>query len=133
MSCKGQVQNIKAWWKNQSILSEDQKKELAQKKKNIPVEASKASKSKNPPRKVPKKGKQTPKRNCKGKGKFKWALPTELQDLKERKDSHGKCVKHGKSSDGIQKQGGGKNELILSKEIDLLKLVSHVETCNEEI
>ncbi|MBW0517437.1 hypothetical protein O181_057152 [Austropuccinia psidii MF-1] len=29
MSCKGQVQQIKAWLKNQSMLSDDQKKKLA--------------------------------------------------------------------------------------------------------
>ncbi|MBW0588677.1 hypothetical protein O181_128392 [Austropuccinia psidii MF-1] len=42
----------------------------------------------------------------KGKGKVqvKQTLPTELQNSKERKDSHGKCVQYGKNSYGIQKQ-----------------------------
>ncbi|MBW0503754.1 hypothetical protein O181_043469 [Austropuccinia psidii MF-1] len=91
MSCKGQVQQIKAWWKNQSMFSEDQKKKLAQGKDNSPVEAPQASTS-------TKKGKATPKEQSegqanpkeqsegqeKGKGEGKaqveQALPTELQN-----------------------------------------------------
>ncbi|MBW0565953.1 hypothetical protein O181_105668 [Austropuccinia psidii MF-1] len=61
------------------------------------------------------------------------ALPTELQNPKERKDSHGQCVQYGKNSDGIQKQGGGKIEPIFPKEIDLVKLVTQFESCNKEI
>ncbi|MBW0500901.1 hypothetical protein O181_040616 [Austropuccinia psidii MF-1] len=71
MSCKGQVQEIKAWLKNQSMLSEDQKKKLAQGKDNSPVEAPQASTSKNTPQQVPNKDKQTPKSNQKGKQKAK--------------------------------------------------------------
>ncbi|MBW0494932.1 hypothetical protein O181_034647 [Austropuccinia psidii MF-1] len=72
MSCKGKVQNIKAWLKNQSILSEDKKKKLAQENDKSPVEAPQASTRKNPPQQVPRKGKQAPKRNQKGKAKSKW-------------------------------------------------------------
>ncbi|MBW0580666.1 hypothetical protein O181_120381 [Austropuccinia psidii MF-1] len=61
MSCKGQVQPIKSWLKNQSMLSEDQKKKLGQGKENILVEAPQASTRKNPPQKIPNKPKQTPK------------------------------------------------------------------------
>ncbi|MBW0581818.1 hypothetical protein O181_121533, partial [Austropuccinia psidii MF-1] len=50
------------------------------------------------------------------------ALPAELQNPKERKDSHGQCVQHGQNSGGIHKQGGGKIELIFPKEIDLVEL-----------
>ncbi|MBW0578654.1 hypothetical protein O181_118369 [Austropuccinia psidii MF-1] len=80
MSCKGPVQQIKAWLKNQSMLSEDQKK-LAQGKDNSPVEALKASTSKNLPQKVPNKEKKTPKKKqkgkqkAKGKAKSKWKKP----------------------------------------------------------
>ncbi|MBW0519928.1 hypothetical protein O181_059643 [Austropuccinia psidii MF-1] len=49
MSCKGQVQQIKAWLKNKSMLSEDQRKKLAKGKDNSPVEAPQASTSKNMP------------------------------------------------------------------------------------
>ncbi|MBW0510413.1 hypothetical protein O181_050128 [Austropuccinia psidii MF-1] len=52
ISCKGKVQKIKAWLENQCILSEDQKKKLAQKKENSPVEAPQASTSNNPPQQV---------------------------------------------------------------------------------
>ncbi|MBW0493338.1 hypothetical protein O181_033053 [Austropuccinia psidii MF-1] len=72
MSCKGQVRQIKAWFKNQNILSEDQKQKLAQGKDNSPVESPQASTSKNQPQQVPNKGKQTPKSNQKGKEKHKW-------------------------------------------------------------
>ncbi|MBW0463567.1 hypothetical protein O181_003282 [Austropuccinia psidii MF-1] len=71
MSFKGEVQKIKAWFKNQSIFSEDQKKDLAQKKDNSPVETSQASTSKNQPQQVPKKDKQAQKSNQKGKKKVK--------------------------------------------------------------
>ncbi|MBW0565331.1 hypothetical protein O181_105046 [Austropuccinia psidii MF-1] len=74
-------ENIKAWLKNQSVLSEDQKKKLAQRKDNSPVEAPQASTGKNPPQKVPNKEKQTPnsnqegKQEAKGKAKSKWNNP----------------------------------------------------------
>ncbi|MBW0552971.1 hypothetical protein O181_092686 [Austropuccinia psidii MF-1] len=71
MSCKGQVQQIKAWLKNQSMFSEDQKKKLAQGKDNSPVEAPQAFRSKTLPQQVPKKGKQTTNNNQKGKQKPK--------------------------------------------------------------
>ncbi|MBW0567690.1 hypothetical protein O181_107405 [Austropuccinia psidii MF-1] len=67
MSCKGQVQQIKAWLKNQSMLSEDQKKKLAQGKDKSPVEAFQAFKSKIPPHQVPNKDKQPPKSKQKAK------------------------------------------------------------------
>ncbi|MBW0559886.1 hypothetical protein O181_099601 [Austropuccinia psidii MF-1] len=72
ISCKGQVKQIKAWLKNQSILSKDRKGKLAQGKDNNPVQAPQASKKKNPPQQVPNKEKQSPKRNQKGKAKYKW-------------------------------------------------------------
>ncbi|MBW0584521.1 hypothetical protein O181_124236 [Austropuccinia psidii MF-1] len=53
------------------MLSEDQKKKLAQGKDNSPVEAPQASTSKIPPQKVPNKDKQTSKSNQKGKQKAK--------------------------------------------------------------
>ncbi|MBW0567466.1 hypothetical protein O181_107181 [Austropuccinia psidii MF-1] len=71
MSCKGQVQQIKAWLKKQSILSDDHKQKLAQGKDNIPVEAPQASTRKNSPQKVPKKGKESLKSNPEGKQKEK--------------------------------------------------------------
>ncbi|MBW0565476.1 hypothetical protein O181_105191 [Austropuccinia psidii MF-1] len=68
----------------------------------------------------------------KGRAQVEQALPTEIQNSQEREDSHGKCVQYGKNSDGIQKQGGGMNEPIIFKEIDLVNLVNHFETCNKE-
>ncbi|MBW0565757.1 hypothetical protein O181_105472 [Austropuccinia psidii MF-1] len=74
---------------------------------------------------------------AKGKGKGKaqgeQALPSELQSSQEREDSHGQCVQYGKNSDGIQKQGIGKTEPIFPKEIDLVRLVTQLESCNKEI
>ncbi|MBW0496061.1 hypothetical protein O181_035776 [Austropuccinia psidii MF-1] len=77
ISCKGQVQNIKAWLKAQRISPEEQKQEMAQKKDKSPVKAPQASPSKNLPQKVPKKGKKAPKTNQKGKkkAKSKWNKP----------------------------------------------------------
>ncbi|MBW0523336.1 hypothetical protein O181_063051 [Austropuccinia psidii MF-1] len=71
LSCKGQVQQIKAWLKNQSMLSEDQKNQFAHEKENSPVEALQAFTRKNPPQQVPNKRKKTPKSNQKGKKKAK--------------------------------------------------------------
>ncbi|MBW0523887.1 hypothetical protein O181_063602 [Austropuccinia psidii MF-1] len=71
MSCKVQVKQMQAGLKNQSMLSEDQKKNLAQGKENSPVEAPQASTSKNTPQQVPNKPKKTPKNNKKGKEKEK--------------------------------------------------------------
>ncbi|MBW0460931.1 hypothetical protein O181_000646 [Austropuccinia psidii MF-1] len=68
----------------------------------------------------------------KGKVQVEQTLPPEIHNSKEIKDSHGQFVKYGKNSDGIQKQGEGKNESNLSKEIDLVKLEFHIETCNRE-
>ncbi|MBW0488356.1 hypothetical protein O181_028071 [Austropuccinia psidii MF-1] len=88
-----------------------------------------------------KQGKENPKEQSEGKAKGKGkgkaqveqALPTELQNSQEREDSHGQCVQFGKNSDEIQTQGGGNNEPILSKEIKLVKLLNHSETCSKEI
>ncbi|MBW0561915.1 hypothetical protein O181_101630, partial [Austropuccinia psidii MF-1] len=84
-----------------------------------------------------KKGQGNPKELSEGqeKGKIQveQALPTELQNSREGEDSHGQYVQYGKKSDGIQKQGGGKIEPIISKEVDLVKIVTHFETCNKEI
>ncbi|MBW0509869.1 hypothetical protein O181_049584 [Austropuccinia psidii MF-1] len=75
MSCKGQFHQIKAWFKTQCMLSEDEKKNLDQGKENSPVEAPEASTSKNLPQQAPNKGKQAPKRNHKGKANPKWSKP----------------------------------------------------------
>ncbi|MBW0577948.1 hypothetical protein O181_117663 [Austropuccinia psidii MF-1] len=108
MSCKGQVQQIKAWLKNQSMLPEDKTKNLAQGKDNSPVEAPQTSTS---AKQGQAKGKEQSEAKEKGKGKGKiqveQALPTELQNSQEGADIHGQCVQYGKNSDGIQKQGGG--------------------------
>ncbi|MBW0585290.1 hypothetical protein O181_125005 [Austropuccinia psidii MF-1] len=87
------------------------------------------------------KGQASPKEQSEGKAKGKGkgkiqveqALPTELQNSQEGEDSDGQCVQYGKNSDGIQRQGGGKIESIISKEVDLVKLVTYFETFNKEI
>ncbi|MBW0586707.1 hypothetical protein O181_126422 [Austropuccinia psidii MF-1] len=83
------AQQIKAWLKNQSMLSEDQKKKWAQGKENSPVEAPQASTS---AQKAQENPKDQPELQAKGKGKGKaqmeQALLAELQDSKEREDSH---------------------------------------------
>ncbi|MBW0527478.1 hypothetical protein O181_067193 [Austropuccinia psidii MF-1] len=71
------------------------------------------------------KSKGQAKRQGKGKIQVEQALPTELANFQEGEDSHGQCVQYGKKSYVIQKQGGGKIEPIISKEADLVKLVTH--------
>ncbi|MBW0532968.1 hypothetical protein O181_072683 [Austropuccinia psidii MF-1] len=128
MSFKGQVQQIKAWLKNQRMLSEDQNKKSAQGKEKSQVEAPQASTS-------AKQAQANPKDQPEGKGKaqVEQALPAELQDSQEREDSHEQCVQYGKNSDEIQRQGRGKIEPIFSKEVYFLKLVNQIETCNNKI
>ncbi|MBW0563506.1 hypothetical protein O181_103221 [Austropuccinia psidii MF-1] len=84
-----------------------------------------------------KQGEGNPKEKAEGKEKGKTqveqGLPTELQNPEEREDSNGQCAQYGKIFDGTQKQGGGNIEPIISKEVDLVKIVTHFETCNKEI
>ncbi|MBW0517731.1 hypothetical protein O181_057446 [Austropuccinia psidii MF-1] len=96
--------------------------EVGPRKGQQPVEASQTSTSK-------------PQRAIRRAGKIQVekALPAELQNSQEGEDSHGQCVQYGKNSDGIQKQGGGRIEPIISKEADLVNIVPHFETCNKEI
>ncbi|MBW0544405.1 hypothetical protein O181_084120 [Austropuccinia psidii MF-1] len=85
-----------------NILSEEQKKKLAKGNDKSPVEASQASTSAKQGQASPKEqseGKEKGKQN--GKIQVEQALPTELQNSKERQDSCGKCVQYGKNSDGI--------------------------------
>ncbi|MBW0535772.1 hypothetical protein O181_075487 [Austropuccinia psidii MF-1] len=74
ISCKRQVQQIKAWLKKQIMFSEDQKEKLTQAKGNSPMETAQASTSKHFPQQVPKEGRKTTKSNqkAKGKAKLKW-------------------------------------------------------------
>ncbi|MBW0573271.1 hypothetical protein O181_112986 [Austropuccinia psidii MF-1] len=69
----------------------------------------------------------------KGKTQVEQALPTKLLNYQEREDSQGQCVQYGKNPDGIQKQGGGKIKPIIYKEVDLVKIVTHFETCNKDL
>ncbi|MBW0537470.1 hypothetical protein O181_077185 [Austropuccinia psidii MF-1] len=84
MSCKGKVQQIKVWLKNKSMLSEGQKKKLAQGKDNSQVEAPQDPTSKNPPQQVPNKDKQSPK--SKQKAKPKWKKPYPQHDRTPKKE-----------------------------------------------
>ncbi|MBW0584550.1 hypothetical protein O181_124265 [Austropuccinia psidii MF-1] len=59
------------------MLSEDQKKKLAQGKEKSPVEAPQASTRKNPPQQVPNKPKKTLKTNQMGKQKAKEKAKTK--------------------------------------------------------
>ncbi|MBW0583164.1 hypothetical protein O181_122879 [Austropuccinia psidii MF-1] len=141
MSCKGQVQQIKAWLKNQSMLSEDQKKKLAQCKDNTPVETPQASTSKDPPQPVPDKPKQAPKTNKKGnqkaKGKAKPKLnkpyPQNYRIPKKEKIAMDNVFNMARTLMEFKKQGRGKIEPIFPKEIDLVRLVTQFESCNKEI
>ncbi|MBW0558351.1 hypothetical protein O181_098066 [Austropuccinia psidii MF-1] len=46
--------------------------------------------------------KEQPEKQEKGKVQVEKALPSELQDSEERKESHGKCVQYGKNFEGIE-------------------------------
>ncbi|MBW0462822.1 hypothetical protein O181_002537 [Austropuccinia psidii MF-1] len=110
ISFQGQVQNLKAYLKNKQMLSEDQNKELSQRKENTPMEAPQASTSAKKEKKSPKdqpEGKS--KGNLKGKVQVEQTLPSKLQNSKEMKYRHGECVQYYKEFDGIKSQGGENN------------------------
>ncbi|MBW0581666.1 hypothetical protein O181_121381 [Austropuccinia psidii MF-1] len=95
MSCKGQFQLIKAWLKNQIMLSEDQKKKLAKERKTAQwklLETPQAKIRSTSAKQAQENPKEQPEGQSKSKGKGKaqveQALPTELQDSQEREDSH---------------------------------------------
>ncbi|MBW0583470.1 hypothetical protein O181_123185 [Austropuccinia psidii MF-1] len=71
MSCKGQVQQINSWLKKQSMLSEDQKRKLAQRRKTAQWKLHKPPQAKTLPQQVPNKPKKTPNTNQKEKQKAK--------------------------------------------------------------
>ncbi|MBW0503027.1 hypothetical protein O181_042742 [Austropuccinia psidii MF-1] len=131
MYCKGQVQQIKAWLKNQCMLSENQKNKLAQGKANSPVEAPQAATSKNQPQQVSNNDKETPESNKKGKQKAKGKekskctkpYPQNYRTPKKQKTAMENVFIKEKNSDGIQKQGGANIEPIFSKEVELVKLL----------
>ncbi|MBW0503389.1 hypothetical protein O181_043104 [Austropuccinia psidii MF-1] len=79
MSFKGQVQQIQAWFKSQSMLSEDQKKKFARGKYNSTMESPQAPTS---AKQGQAHSKEQSEGQAKGKGKHKMqvaqALPTEL-------------------------------------------------------
>ncbi|MBW0593322.1 hypothetical protein O181_133037 [Austropuccinia psidii MF-1] len=135
MSFKGQVQQIKAWLKNQSMLSEDQKKKLAQGKENSPVEAPQASTSKNPPQQVPSKPKKAPKTNQKGKAKPKWnkPYPQNYRIPKKEKTAMDNVFNMARTLMEFKNKEEEIFNQSFPKKIDLVKLVTQFESCNKEI
>ncbi|MBW0584852.1 hypothetical protein O181_124567 [Austropuccinia psidii MF-1] len=111
--------------------------EVGPRKGQQPSRSSPSLHKQKPASRSAKQGQANPKEKSEGQAKGKMqveqALSTELQNSREQEDSHGQCVKYGKNSDGIKKEGGGKIEPIISKELDLVKLVAHFETCSKEI
>ncbi|MBW0533475.1 hypothetical protein O181_073190 [Austropuccinia psidii MF-1] len=89
MSVIGQVQQIKAWLKKKKSLSEDQK-QLAQRKEKKPCGSSSSLHKKQHPSKSTTHRQEIPKEQPegkeKGKAQFEEALPSEVQNFKERKD-----------------------------------------------
>ncbi|MBW0467361.1 hypothetical protein O181_007076 [Austropuccinia psidii MF-1] len=131
MSFKGKVKQLNAWLKTQSIFRGPEE-EVGPRKGKQPCESSLSLNKQEYASKSAKQAQESPKEQSevksKGKGKGKiqveQALPIELQNSKERKDSLEQCVQYGKSSDGIQNQGGVRNEPILYKKRDPVKLVA---------
>ncbi|MBW0516680.1 hypothetical protein O181_056395 [Austropuccinia psidii MF-1] len=126
MSCKGQVQQIKARLKNQSMFSEDQKKNLTQGKENSLVEASQAFTSKNPHQEVPKKAKQTSKTNQKGKQKPKWNKPhpQNYRIPKKEKTAMDNVFNMARTLMEFKNNEEEKLNKYFSKEVDLVNLVT---------
>ncbi|MBW0568108.1 hypothetical protein O181_107823 [Austropuccinia psidii MF-1] len=141
MPCKGQVQQIKAWLKDQSMLSEDQKKKLAQGNENSQVEAPQASIRKAAPQQVPNKPKRTPKINQKakqkekGKAKPKWNKPywQNHRIPKKERTAMDNVFNMARTLMELKNNEEERLNQSFSKEVDLVKLVNQIETCNKEI
>ncbi|MBW0557216.1 hypothetical protein O181_096931 [Austropuccinia psidii MF-1] len=76
----------KGFLENPNMLSENRRKKLAQKKDKTPCGSSLSLKDQP---------------EGKGKVQMKQNLPRELQNSKERKESHGQSVQYGKNFNGI--------------------------------
>ncbi|MBW0474649.1 hypothetical protein O181_014364 [Austropuccinia psidii MF-1] len=136
ISCKGRFQQIKAWLKNQTIFSEDQNKQLTQKKDNSPVEAPQASTG----RKLPKQG---PKRARKPQRAIKWAKEGKGKERpKWNKPYPQNCriPKREKTAiDTVLNMARTLMKFKIMEEImyqlfpkDLVKTVYQIETCNKD-
>ncbi|MBW0564215.1 hypothetical protein O181_103930 [Austropuccinia psidii MF-1] len=127
-SCKDKVKKIKNWFKSQSLLSKDQKKELEM----TPAleEGSVASTSSRSIQRVAqriseKEGRsQIPSGQGKMKDKLAQTSPTRVQDPQIGAFSHGQCLQYGQDSYGIHSKRAGKDEQEFSMQIiDEIKFV----------
>ncbi|MBW0574679.1 hypothetical protein O181_114394 [Austropuccinia psidii MF-1] len=111
LCCKGKVKKIKNWWKNQNLLSVDQKKEFEMTpalKKEGPVESTSS-------RSIQGKAQRTSEEADRSQEKSRQrqlahTLPTRVQDPQIRAFSHGQCIQYGQTPYRIQSQGSGKDE-----------------------
>ncbi|MBW0587777.1 hypothetical protein O181_127492 [Austropuccinia psidii MF-1] len=128
---QGKSLKYKSLVKKSKPLSEDQKKELSQKKEKSPVEAPQAPTSKNKPQKVQKKDKKTSKRNkkgkqkTKGKAKSKWnkPYPQNYRIPKKEKTAMDNVFNMARTLMDFLSKEEEKNEPILSREMEAVKLV----------
>ncbi|MBW0473349.1 hypothetical protein O181_013064 [Austropuccinia psidii MF-1] len=135
MSCKGKVQQIKSWLKNQSILSKDQKKKLDQGKDNSPVEVPQASTSKNLPQQATNKDKKAPKSNQKDKKKpnSKWnrPYPQNYRIPKNEKTAMENVLNMARALIEFKNKEEERMNQSFPEKIDFVKLVTHFETFNK--
>ncbi|MBW0532873.1 hypothetical protein O181_072588 [Austropuccinia psidii MF-1] len=122
LSCKDKVKKIKSWLKNQSLLSIDQNKEwemttaleteapvASTSSKSVQGQAQKTSEEE--------ERSQEPSKQVQRQRQLAQTLPTRVQDAQIGPFSHGQCIKHDQSFDGIHSQIAGNDEQNFSKEI----------------
>ncbi|MBW0569042.1 hypothetical protein O181_108757 [Austropuccinia psidii MF-1] len=120
-SCKDKVKKIKVLFKNQSLLSVDQKKELeiTPALEEGPVVSTSSRSIQREAQRTSEEEERSQEQSGQGKRQSKLAhtLPRRVQDPKIGAFSHGQCLQYGQNSYGIHSQRAGKDEQDFSKKI----------------
>ncbi|MBW0467706.1 hypothetical protein O181_007421 [Austropuccinia psidii MF-1] len=119
LSCKGKVKNIKNWWKNQSLSSVDQKKEMTPALEEGPVVSTTSRSIQREAQRTSEEEErsQEPSGNKKKQRKLAQTLPTRVQDPQIGTFSRQQCLQYGQDSHGTHSQRAGKDEQDITTQI----------------
>ncbi|MBW0481635.1 hypothetical protein O181_021350 [Austropuccinia psidii MF-1] len=121
-SCKEKVKKINNWFKNQSLLSIDQRKELEMTpalETEAPVASTSSRSVQGQAQRTSEEAERSQEPSWKGQRQSQLAqtLPTRVQDPQIGAFSHGQCIQHGQDLDEIHSQGAGEDEQSFSTQI----------------
>ncbi|MBW0484580.1 hypothetical protein O181_024295 [Austropuccinia psidii MF-1] len=121
LSCKDKVKKIKNCFKDQSLLSIDQKKELEMpptlEEDPVASTSSRSIQRESQRTSEEEERSQEPSRQGQRQSQLEQTLPTREQDPQIGAFSHGQCLQYGQNSYGIQSQRAGKDEQEFSTQI----------------